>query len=55
MIEIRLSMDKALTTADLGWLIDAVNGASGHSGQVHPIEIDRGSIIVRVPSGEDED
>ncbi len=52
-ITIRLSGEK-LTTADLGWLAESVNGASGHSGNDYPITISDGSISVEIP-GEDEE
>jgi hypothetical protein len=41
-----------LTTADLGWLQDSVNGASGHSGSDYPIEITDGTISVEIPGEE---
>lgn len=54
MIEIRLSADKPLTTADLGWFVEAVNGASGHSGEDYPVTIERDALIAKVPSGDDD-
>lgn len=41
-----------LTTADLGWFTDAVNGAAGHSGKDYPILIEGSSISVEVESGD---
>jgi hypothetical protein len=43
-----------LTTADLGWLSDAVAGASGHSGNDYPIQIVLGRIVVEIPGEEEE-
>lgn len=52
MITICLHGDK-LTTADLGWFIDAINGASGHSGKDYPIEIETGQISAEIPTEEE--
>jgi hypothetical protein len=47
-----LSMNgEELTTADLGWFCDAVNGASGHSGKDYTILLEGSSITVEIESG----
>lgn len=52
MITVTLSGSN-LTTADLSWLSEAVNGAAGHSGNDYPIQITDGGIVVTIPNEED--
>jgi len=42
-----------ITTASIGWFVDAINGASGHSGRDYPVVINNVGMTVNVPAEED--